>query len=171
MSEVPTPEQIFEDLYHGLEPHPWGRDPYGVDNWEYVCTVADLVQANEILQQHGMEPAERITFDRSSEFTQLSGNMFFSPAQEIVSVSLYDGRLIRFYSFTKYDDTNEIFVKKDVQVEDDNIDLVNTLRAIVSGIDPNKELREYALEMHEISEAEMLALGGLIKILDRGEGS
>lgn len=168
MSEVPTPEKIFEDVYRGLDPHYWGRDPYGVDNWVYKCTAADLMQANEILQRHGLEPAEKVTFDRSSEFTQQTGNMFCSPAQEIVSVSLYDGRLIRFYSFTKYEDNDEIFVKKDIQIEDDNTDLVNTLRAIVSGVDPNKELREYAQEMNEISDTEMLALGGLTKILNRG---
>lgn len=165
MSELDSADTLFNDITRGLESSYWGRDPYGNDAWEYVLSSQELLLANQVLVRCGMEPAEKIYFGRHSEFSSQNRVGEFFPGYETVNVNLQDGKLIRLYGLTKYYDSDEIVMRKDVHVDGDNSDLINILQAVVRGVDLFSGLREHTCELHEIESSELLALQGLTKIL------
>lgn len=165
MSELPTPEGIFQDVIKGLKPYFWGRDDYGVDTWEHIWIADDAIDANRILVKYGMESADKVRFGLQSEFGETTAAGDVIPAQKTIDISLYDNALIRCYSLTKFEDSPEVSLRKNILVDDDRTDLFELLKAAINGADPLREVREHLHEMHEVSSSETLALSALAKLL------
>lgn len=157
MSEPTSNETMFESISQVVGDHYYGVDD-SVHMWEYRLSATEVQEANRILIEHGMEPADKIYMGRQVEQDQQA-------ITEINNINLDSDRLIRYYHFTRHGGMPEIIAEKEIMVDGDGTDLLALLRACLQGTDPHGGLGEYSQEMKQIGLQERFALSALVQLL------
>lgn len=155
---IPTPESVFDEISSTLKNMQEKIDPWGAVVWEYNLSPSEMVEANQILKDHNIMPAEKIYIGKQIEQDE---DTSYSDSAEIVSVNLQSGDFIEYYSLTRYDDDEEIEARKEIIIDQDRL----ALEALVNNIKAKDNLRNYKNEISRIGIQELFALSAIAKLV------